>query len=153
MLVIDTALSYLTGNRLLSAYSKSFGNAEAKTICRLSAESVISPDTILAYKPIVAEMLQKKDQGSLKIVLQSFDDGEQAAEAVLLDDSRYDISIINADIPIGIIENMAMKTVKEKKPLRLLFIGPSYAIYNATWPQRTAMNLIHLTNFRRFRNF
>ena len=125
ILVIDTALSYLTGSRLLSAYSKSFGDAEAKTICRLSAESAISPDTILAYKPIVAEMLQKKDQESLKIVLRSFDDGKQTSEAVLLDDARYDISIINSDIPIGIIEKMAMKAVSEKKPLRLLFTGPS----------------------------
>lgn len=125
VLVIDTALSYLTGNRLLSAYSKSFGDAEAKTICRLSAESGIRPDTILAYKPIVAEMLQKKDQESLKFVLQSFNDREQTSESVLLDDARYDISIINSDIPIGIIEKMAMKAVSENKPLRLLFTGPS----------------------------
>lgn len=125
VLVIDTSLSYLTGNRLFSAYSKSFGAAEAKTICRLSAESGIRPDTILAYKPIVAEMLQKKDQESLKFVLQSFNDREQTSESVLLDDARYDISIINADIPIRIIEKMAMKAVSEKKPLRLLFTGPS----------------------------
>ena len=42
-----------------------------------------------------------------------------------LDNTKYDISIINADIPIGIIEKMAMKAVSEKKPLRLLFTGPS----------------------------
>ena len=79
----------------------------------------------LVYKTLVSEMLRKKDEESLKIVLQSFNDREKPSGSVLLDNTKYDISIINADIPIGIIEKMAMKAVSEKKPLRLLFTGPS----------------------------
>ncbi len=125
ILVIDTALSYITGNRLLSEYSKSFDDSEAKAICRLSSEFGARPDTVLTYKPLVSEILRKNDEESLKIVLQSFNDREKPSGSVFLDNTKYDISIINADIPIGIIEKMAMKAVSEKKPLRLLFTGPS----------------------------
>lgn len=83
------------------------------------------PDTVLTYKPLVSEMLRKKDEESLKIVLQSFNDREKSSGSVLLDNTKYDISIINADPPIEIIEKMAIKAVSEKKPLRLLFTGPS----------------------------
>lgn len=125
VLVIDTALSYITGNKLLSAYRKSFGESEAKTICSFSSEFGMRPDTVLTYKPLVSEILRTKDEESLKIVLQSFKDREKPSGSILLDNAKYDISIINADVPIGIIEKMALKAVSEKKPLRLLFTGPS----------------------------
>ena len=123
IIVIDTSLSYLSGEKLKSAYRSTFGDGTS-LLCNVSSEYCIQPITVLQHRNLIESILRENDEGSLRQLFCSFSD-RKSSRSVLLKSDRYDISIINADIPIGIIERMAKKAVTEKASLRLLFTGIS----------------------------
>ena len=123
IIVIDTSLSYLTGERLKSAYRKTFSDG-TDLLCSVTSEYGVPPVTVLKHRNLIDGILRKDDEDSLRQLLRTFSD-RKSPRSVLLRSDRYDISIINTDIPISVIERMAKKAVTEKDSLRLIFTGGS----------------------------
>ena len=123
IIVIDTSLSYLTGERLKSAYRKTFSDG-TDLLCSVTSEYGVPPVTVLKHRNLIDGILREDDEDSLRQLLRTFSD-RKSPRSVLLRSDRYDISIINTDIPISVIERMAKKAVTEKDSLRLIFTGGS----------------------------